>query len=375
MKINQERLKQTFIELCEIESPSGHEGEVAWYLKKVFSDELGFTVLEDNSQEITGSDTANIIVKIPGDNGRTPLLFNAHMDTVEPAKGVKVIFENGVFRSDGTTVLGGDDKAACAILIEVARFIKEYGLSRPPLEFVFTVCEEIGLLGAKALDVGLIEARSGYALDTTGTFNLINRAPCAIRFRIKVHGKSAHAGIAPEEGINAIVLASKAISQVPIGRIDSKTTANIGLIKGGKATNIVPDLVEIEGEVRSHDEKRLKEVQDEIIAPFHKLGLESQQKGKGPVVQVEINDDYPLLNIPEDHVLIETARSAAGHLGHSLKVQETGGGSDANILCGKGISTAILGIGMEKVHTTNECISLKAMVDTTQLVLQIIERW
>jgi len=372
--VSVERLKQTFIELASIESPSRREGEVAWYLRKVFSDELGHTVLEDASKVSTRSNTGNIIVRIPGGIVAPPLLFNAHMDTVEPSRGVKVRFEDGVFKTDGTTILGGDDKAACAILVEIARVLKEHPFEHPPLEFVFTVCEEIGLLGAKTLDLGLIQAKSGYALDATGTFNLINRAPTAVRFSIRVRGRSAHAGIAPEQGVNAIILAAKAIVQVPQGRIDQETTANIGLIKGGKATNIVPDLVEIEGEVRSHDEKRLREVQDKILGPFHRLRWDSHEE-REPVVQVDVATDYPLLRIPEEHPLVTTARSAAKALGRELLVQGTGGGSDANVLCGKGIDTAILGIGMEDVHTTKEQISLRAMVDSTEFILEIIRQW
>ncbi len=376
--INRERLKQTFVELCEIESPSRKEGEVAWYITKVFRDELGHEVVTDDSSQETGSETGNLVVRIEGTNGDTlaPLLFNAHMDTVGPTEGVKVLFEDGIFRTDGTTILGGDDKAAIAILMEVARCLKEQdGQLLPPLEFLFTVCEEIGLLGAKALDASILRARAGYALDTTGTFNLINRAPCAIRFSVKVHGKSAHAGIAPEKGINAISLAARAISKVPLGRIDPETTANIGIIRGGKATNIVPDLVEIEGEVRSHSEDRLKKVQDQVLAPFHQLQWDFDPKGEGPVVQVDVIDDYPVLNVPEDHRLVTTAREAAASMGRELKVETTGGGSDANILCGKGIDTVILGIGMENVHTTDEHIALSDMVECARFILEIISKW
>ena len=373
--IHKERLKKTFIELCEIESPSRHERDVAWYLTKVFRDELGHKVIEDDSRPQTGSNTGNIIVKIHGTIPAPPLLFNAHMDTVGPVEGIKVIYENDVFHTGGATILGGDDKAAIAILIEIARAIKEQAIATPPLEFLFTVCEEIGLLGAKALDEQLISARAGYALDTTGTFNLINRAPCAIRFKVKVYGKSAHAGIAPEDGVNAIRLASEAIVQVPLGRIDHETTSNIGIIHGGKATNIVPDLVEIEGEVRSHDEKKLRRVQDQVLAPFHKLRWSFDPKEWEPVVQVDVVDDYPVLKVPEDHLLIEAAKEAATRLGHQLDVQKTGGGSDANILCGKGIDTVILGIGMENVHTTQERITLSNMVDSARLILEIIKCW
>lgn len=373
--INKERLKGTFVELCEIESPSRNEKGVAWYLTRIFKDELGHRVIEDDSRERTGSDTGNLIVKINGTTQSPPLLFNAHMDTVGPVKGIKVIYENGYFHTDGTTILGGDDKAAIAILIEIARCIREKAIPTPPLEFLFTVCEEVGLLGAKALDPQLIEASSGYALDTTGTFNLVNMAPTAIRFKIKVMGKSAHAGIAPEQGVNAIRLASEAITKVPLGRIDHETTSNIGIIHGGKATNIVPDLVEIEGEVRSHDEKKLKTVQDRIFARFHQLRWSFTPKEWEPMIQIDVVDDYPLLKVHEGHPLVRTAEKAAQKLGRSLDIQKTGGGSDANILCSKGIDTVVLGIGMEEVHTTHERIALSNMVDSAEFIFEIIRQW
>ncbi len=385
--INKERLKETFIELVNIESPSRHEEEVCWYLKKVFKDELGFTVIEDSSQEITHSNANNLIVKIPGNPELSTLLFNAHMDTVTPARGVRCCFKDGIFFSEGDTVLGGDDKAACAILIEVGRCLKEFynsGSAKgdapynnfPPLEFLFTVCEEIGLLGAKALDVGLLEASAGYALDATGTFNLINRAPAGIKFKIIVKGKGAHAGIEPEKGLNAISLASKAINSLSVGRIDEITTSNIGLIRGGTATNIVPDEVIVEGEARSHSEERLKKCLDDILGAFHSLNRHKySQDGIRPVIQTEVINDYPLLNISDDHPLIKAAENACKDLKRSLTLQDTGGGSDANILCGKGIDMALIGIGMENVHTVDERIALQDMTDTGAFILKIIANW
>ncbi len=382
--IDVQRLKETFIHLASLESPSREEGELAAYLRGLFSEELGAEVFQDSTQDQTGSEVGNLIVRMPGERDADPLFFNAHMDTVEPARGVRVLFENGIFRSDGTTVLGADDKAAIAILIEVSRVLRQAGIPHGPIEYVFTVCEEVGLLGAKAFDPSLIKARAGYALDTVDPDVLINQAPAATRFKVKVLGRAAHAGLNPEQGINAIRLAAEAICRVPLGRLDEDTTANIGVIRGGKATNIVPEEVEVDGEVRSHREERLQEVQDEILAAFHQVVREHRPspdemaKGVGqvlPLVHTEVFNDYPRMIVPAEHPVVVTALQAGKALGRGLRVEKSGGGSDANVFNGKGLATVIMGIGMQKVHTTEEFIRLDDMVATAELVVEIIRRW
>lgn len=382
--VDVERLKRTFMRLASLESPSRKEGRLAAHLADLFSRELGAEVFHDSSQRETGSEAGNLVVRIPGRRTATPLFFNAHMDTVEPCKGVKVVFEHGVFHSDGTTVLGADDKAAIAILVEVARLLEEEGVSHGPIEYVFTVCEEVGLLGAKAFDPSLIQARAGYALDTVDPDVLINQAPAATRFRIKVLGRASHAGLNPEQGIHAIRIAAEAICRIPLGRLDEDTTANIGVIHGGKATNIVPEEVEVQGEVRSHDEKRLQEVQDGILSAFHGVVQAHRppphematRTGKAlPVAQAVVFNDYPRMHVDEAHPLVVSALDAARALGRDLRVEKSGGGSDANVFNGKGLATVIMGIGMQKVHTTEEFIRLDDMVSTVQLVMEIIKRW
>jgi len=380
IRINSERLADTFLTLVRMDSPSRHEGQVAKWLKTWFKDLPGAVVTEDASAPETGSETGNLIIKLKGNQDRPPLFFNAHMDTVEPGTGIKPVFSGGVFRSDGSTILGGDDKAAIAILLETINCLHENKLGFGPLEMVFTTCEEIGLLGAKALDTSILQSKSGYALDSTDTDAVINRAPAAIRFSIDVYGRSAHAGINPEKGINAIKVAAHAISQAPQGRIDQDTTCNIGVIKGGNATNIIPDLVNVRGEVRSHNEDLLKKTQDQLIGCFHRSAQEfrKQMAGTGskePFVTSTVKDDYPLMNVPENHKVVKTVLKAGSNLGRELRLQKTGGGSDANIFNRKGLATVILGIGMQKVHTTDEFITLSDMEKTCRLVLEIIDCW
>ncbi len=373
-RINRDRLADTFRQLVLMDSPSREEGAVADWIKRTLKEEIGAEVIEDQSRGQTGSESGNIIARIPGAEKVVPLFFNAHMDTVEPGRGIKIIFKDGIFQSDGTTVLGADDKAAIAILIETARLLKEHRVSHGPIEFLFTVCEEIGLLGAKLLDPALLEAKAGYALDSSDPEVLINQAPCAIRFKVRVVGKAAHAGLHPELGINAIQVAARALAEIPLGRIDEYTTANVGLIHGGKATNIVPEEVELEGEVRSHNPEKLKEVQDQILETFHRIALDFKlMENPGlPLIKTKIIDDYPLMSVSEVHPLITTAAKAAKGLGRNLRLDMTGGGSDANIFNAKGLATVVMGIGMQNVHTTSEHISLDDMVDAAELVLEII---
>ncbi len=375
IKINRDRLADTFRQLVSIDSPSREEGAVADWIKRTLKEEIGAEVIEDQSRGQTGSESGNIIARIQGTEKIAPLFFNAHMDTVEPGRGIKVILKDGIFQSDGTTVLGADDKAAIAILVETARLLKEHKVSHGPIEFLFTVCEEIGLLGAKSLDPALLEARAGYALDSSDPEVLINQAPCAIRFKVRVVGKAVHAGLHPELGINAIQVAARALAEVPMGRIDEYTTANVGLIHGGKATNIVPEEVELEGEVRSHNPEKLREVRDQILETFHRIALDFKpvENFGLPLIKTEIIDDYPLMSVSEEHPLITTAAKAAKGLGEKLRLEMTGGGSDANIFNAKGLATVVMGIGMQNVHTTSEHIRLDDMVAAAEMVLEIIQ--
>jgi tripeptide aminopeptidase len=297
----------------------------------------------------------------------------AHLDTVAPGKGIKPLREGNIIRSDGTTVLGADDKAGVAIILEVVKTLQEKSLPHPPLEIVFTVCEEIGLLGAKELDYNSITASWGIVLDGGSINEVTNRAPSANRFSIKIHGKEAHAGIAPETGLNSIVLAAQAISQLQLGRIDDESTANIGLIKGGVATNIVPNLVEIEGEARSHDPSKLVAITDKICQTFKEL--EAKSYGNiAPRVEIAIRTDYPVMRVEEKHPLIQEVFEAAKKIGIEMHLKKGGGGSDANIFNAKGIATLILGTGMSHPHTVNEILKIDELVKSASLLLTLLSQ-
>ncbi len=375
MKVNRDRLADTFKCLAEIDSISRAESAICSEIRQRL-DLLGAKTVIDDSASQTGSDTGNLTAFFEGHNSNAaPLLLNAHMDTVEPGRGIKAVLEDGVFTSAGDTILGADDKSAIAILLETMNVLKENHLHHGPLELVFTTCEEIGLLGALHLDLNPLQSTMGYALDATDINGIITRAPSARWFDFKIHGKSAHAGAAPEKGINAIALASKAIASLEIGRIDHETTANIGVIKGGLAANIVPDLVTVTGEVRSHDASKLEQYADNMVLAF-KDAVKTDKKPTGefepPYLTVDILNEFPGTKIPDNHPIVMLAQNAAKNLGRSLEIKSSGGCADANILFQKGLAMGVLGTGMRKMHTTRETVGLDDMIAGCHLLIEII---
>lgn len=373
--INKDRLAETFKLLVEIDSVSREEGKFAKEIKKVL-ESMGATTFVDSAGEKTGSDTGNLVAKFKGNVSAPPLLINAHMDTVEPGKGIKAILKNGIFTSDGSTILGADDKSSIAVILETLRVLKEDELQYGPIDLVLTICEEIGLLGAKHFDSSLIDAKFGYALDATDVDGIIVRAPAANRLEFRIHGKDSHAGAAPEKGINAILLASKAIASLEIGRIDKETTCNIGIIEGGIATNIVPNLVTVKGEVRSHDNHKLTKVTDDIVSSFKDI-VESfrkiDSKDDLPSLEVSIEKDFSSTDIPEDHRVVAMAVQAGKNLGRKIVCKTSGGGADANIFFETGIIAGVLGTGMRDMHTVREHVKLEDMVKATELLIEIIK--
>ncbi len=370
--INTQRLATRFKTLCEIDSLSRHEKDVALEIEKMLTT-MGAQVCYDSAREKVGGNCSNLIAKFKGTVDKSPLFLSGHMDTVGPGEGIKVQFKDGVFRSDGTTILGSDDKSAIAIILEVMEVILENKIDYPPVEIIFTVCEEIGLLGAKHLDYSLMDSKFGYILDSTDTEGIVTRAPAANKITVKIYGKAAHAGAAPEKGINAIQIASRAISKLTLGRLDEETTCNIGTIKGGVATNIVPEFVEIHGEARSHGIDKLKSVTGNMIKVFQEASDEFKTNGMNPRVEIHVDDDFPMTRIPEDHMVIRLAKKAAANLGIALTARTIGGGADANVFFGKGIMAGVLGTGMTDVHTLSESIDIRDMENSVRLVMEILK--
>jgi len=377
IKINRERLATSFTELCEISSPSRKEAEVLTYLKEKFTELGAESIYEDNSATKTGSNCGNLIIRFSGSLAeKEELFFSCHMDTVEPADNVEVVRTGDIFTSKGDTILGGDDKSGIAAIIEMITCLQENKTPHASFDVILTTCEEIGLLGAKHLETDMIQAKYGYALDSTGINNVIIGAPTANKIEITVKGLAAHAGLAPESGINAITLAAKALSKIRVGRLDDESTSNFGIISGGVASNIVADLVTIQGEVRSHSPEKAQKYTQEITDVFSaEVANWVKQEATGealPSVECVITDDYPALSLDIGSPVIKRIKEASAKCGKELNYIVAGGGSDANILNGHGFPTAIVASGMEKVHTLDEELDLNNLVEATELVFSLV---
>jgi tripeptide aminopeptidase len=375
--INHERLKNLLIELIKIDSLSRKELDVAVRLKREMED-LGATVFIDDAGEKVGGNVGNLIAHFPGTNtGAQPLLLSAHMDTVVPGEGIVPILDGDILRTDGRTVLGGDDKSGVAIICEVLRVMKENRLPCGAIDVVFTICEEAGLIGAKCLDVSKLRARTGLVLDSDSVGFLFTKAPAANRMEFRVHGLEAHAGVCPEKGINAIKVAADGIAQMQLGRIDFETTANIGVVEGGMAVNIVPNQVVLKGEARSHSQEKLdrqtKHMQSclETAAARHFLALEGKRHSAR--VEAKIERDYDRMDVPESAPIVQLVHAAAKNLNLEVKTGATGGGCDANVLNQKGLVVANLGTGMREFHTVKEWLDLKDLQVSAQMVLEIVK--
>lgn len=369
--IKRERLVNEFIELVQIDSETKYEGEIAKVLKQKFT-ELGLEVLEDQAKEKTGHEANNLICNLPGNvKEADTIFFTSHMDTVTPGKKVKPTIQDDYITSDGTTILGADDKAGIAVLLETIRTLKENNIDHGDIQFVITVGEESGLVGAKAIDTNLLQAKYGYALDSDGEVgSLIVAAPYQSKIKAKIYGKSAHAGVEPEKGVSAITVAAKAIAQMKLGRIDEETTANISYFHGGKInqTNVVCDYVEIVGEARSLQQVKLKNITEEMKKAFVEV---AEQHGGS--AEVEIKEMYPGFQLNKDDPVVQIAQQTATQLGFSTKLLKSGGGSDANIFNSHGIPTANLAVGYEYIHTTNERIHIDHLINLTKFIIGIIQ--
>ncbi|GIN85554.1 hypothetical protein J6TS2_19400 [Heyndrickxia sporothermodurans] len=366
---NQERLLNEFLELVQIDSETKNEGNISKVLKKKFED-LGVEVFEDDTMAQTGHGAGNLICTLQGTKqGVDTIYFTSHMDTVVPGNGVKPSIKDGYVVTDGTTILGADDKAGLAAMFEAIRNIKEQNIEHGTIQFVITVGEESGLVGAKALDPSLIKAKYGFALDSDGKVgNVVVAAPTQAKVRAVIHGKTAHAGVAPEKGVSAISIAAKAVSRMPLGRLDEETTANIGRFEGGQATNIVCDRVDVLAEARSLVPEKMEAQVAKMKEAFEQAAVEM-----GGKAEVEVNVMYPGFKFADGDLVVEVAKKAATKIGRECKLEQSGGGSDANVIAGFGVPTVNLAVGYEEIHTTNERMPVEELVKLAEMVVAIIQ--
>ncbi|WP_379162050.1 M20/M25/M40 family metallo-hydrolase [Paenibacillus sp. sgz5001063] len=369
--ISQERLIQEFMELVRVDSETGNERQIADVLKDKFS-ALGLTVIEDDSKERTGHGAGNLFVTWPAVEGVSApkMLFTCHMDTVVPGQNIQpTLGADGWITSDGSTILGSDDKAGLAALFEAIRVIQEDNLAHGQLQFVITAGEESGLLGARNMDPSHLDADFGFALDSNGEVGAIAvAAPTQAKVTMQIFGKSAHAGVNPEDGISAIQVASKAISAMKLGRIDNETTANIGKFAGGGPTNVVCDHVQLDAEARSIVQEK---VERQIASMREALETTTREYGAESEFRSEII--YPAFSFNEHDPVVKLAERAITSLGLTPRLFASGGGSDANVFNGLKVPTVNLAVGYEHIHTTKERIKAADIVKVAELVVAIVK--
>lgn len=365
--INENRLVEKFIEYVKIDSETLNEKAFADHLYAEL-DELGFDLFKDEIGQSFGSNGYNIYGYLHGDLDLEPLVLSCHMDTVTPGVGIQPVIRDGAIYSDGTTILGGDDKSGIAAIVEAIKVVQEKKMDHRPLEVVFTIAEEGGLKGSKNFDCSRVKSRKGLVFDSGGDVGaVITKAPAQDKFTFKVIGKAAHAGIAPEEGINAIQVAAEAISNMNLLRIDEETTANIGIIQGGNATNIVTPEVTVIAEARSLKNDKLdiqsKHMMDTFDSAAEKFGA------KVEIIMERTNNAF---QISDDHDLIGLMASCFDRMGVDMTLKSSGGGSDANNFNEKGIEMINLATGMSKVHTNDEFITIDNLTKVSRLVYEVI---
>ncbi|MEW9500334.1 M20/M25/M40 family metallo-hydrolase [Jeotgalibacillus marinus] len=368
--INEKRLLEEFLELVQVDSETKHEAEIAVVLKEKFN-ALGVNVEEDDSMGETGHGANNLICTLEGiKEGVDPIYFTSHMDTVTPGKSIKpIVKDDGYVHTDGTTILGADDKAGIAAMLEMIRQLKEQNIEHGTIQFIITAGEESGLVGAKELNPSYVKAKLGYAVDSDGKVgNIVVAAPTQAKVKAVIHGKTAHAGVAPEKGVSAITIASKAIASMPLGRLDEETTANIGRFEGGSATNIVCDRVDVLAEARS----LVPEKMEAQVAKM-KNAFEQAAEEMGGKADVEVEIMYPGFKFQEQDEVVQIALRAVESIGRPSALLTSGGGSDANVIAGLGIPTVNLAVGYEEIHTKNEKMPIEELNKLSELLIAVVK--
>lgn len=356
--INKSRLLQTLYELVEIDSPSGDEEAVALKLKGIL---VGLGV--DTDLDSYG----NLVGRFGSGN---PILLSAHMDTVEPGRGIKPQIDGDRVISSGTTILGGDCKAGIAAIIEGITSLSEEGVSPKPFEIAFTRQEEIGLVGARNLDFSKLTAKEAIVFDGEGPVTQItSSSPTHVRFEIAVTGRAAHAGVEPEKGVSAILVASELVVRLPQGRLDDSTTFNIGVIEGGSVTNAVPEKANLKGEFRSHN----KDTLSDITGILTKVSKEVRDIYPEAIIDLELYPQFEAYSVMEGDLGIDRVVDAMGKLGLTHTLLPSGGGTDGNIFRLNGISAAVVGMADHNAHTTREYVSIPELVDAARLCEQLLK--
>ena len=366
--MEKERLLKTFSDLVSIYSPSLSERLVCDYLSSKLN-KLGFSLHEDLVGERIGGNCGNLYGFLPGDESLEPLLFCAHMDTVEHTCGKQAIFhEDGLITSNGETILGSDALSGVSAIIEAITIIKEENINHRPIEVLFCVAEEVYGLGSKFFDYSMIKSKESYTLDLSGKVgSAAYKAPSLLTFDIIVKGKSCHSNFKSSESVNAITVAAKSIVQIKTGRIDENSTCNIGLIQGGRAPNIVPDLCTVKGEIRSYSHNETFILLNEVIEIFSKIAKEH-----GAKIEVSHQLHIEAYETPLNHSVVKRFQNICEELDITCELCSTLGGSDNNNIEQHGINGLVLASAMNNCHSCEEYTSVSELENITKIVIELM---
>ena len=358
------RVVDLFLELCAIPSPPGQERAVADRITREL-DAIGLEWDEDGCGPTIGSTAGNVLCRVPGNvEGGVPIFLCAHFDTVPLDGDLRPVLDDGIVRNAGGTILGADDKSALAVMVEAARRIVEDERPHAGVELLFTPMEEIGLVGANAFDATRLEARVGYVYDQAAPIgDVVVGSPTAQELELTFVGRAAHAGMYPEDGRSAVLAAARAIVDMPLGRIDEVTSANVGLVRGGTARNVVPERCTLEAEVRSHDDARVSEVVQQIVDAAAFAASVSECS-----LETRVEPKYRGYRFREDDLAVRLAVEALAQTGYTARLGLSGGAADANVFNARGLQCVNLANGMTDIHTPDERIAiedLERMVDVT----------
>ena len=362
------RVVDLFLDLCAIPSPPGQERAVADRITREL-DAIGLEWDEDGCGPAIGSTAGNVLCRLPGNVEGVPIFLCAHFDTVPLDGDLEPVLDDGIVRNAGGTILGADDKSALAVMVEAARRIVEEGRPHAGVELLFTPMEEIGLVGANAFDATRLQARVGYVYDQAAPIgDVVVGSPTAQELELTFVGRAAHAGMYPEEGRSAVVAAARAIVDMPLGRIDEVTSANVGLVRGGTARNVVPERCSLEAEVRSHDDARVTEVVQQIVdaaafaASLSECSLETRVEQK-----------YRGYRFRDDDLAVRLAVRALGQAGYTARLGLSGGAADANVFNARGLQCVNLANGMTDIHTPDERIAIEDLERMVDVALALVD--
>jgi tripeptide aminopeptidase len=357
-----------FLELCAIPSPTGSERAVADRVG-AYLDELGLAWDEDGAAVELGGTAGNLYACLPATAEGTPIFLCAHTDTVPPEAGIDPVVEDGIVRTAGGTILGADNKAAIVVILEAVRLVVRERRPHAGIELVFTSQEEVGLKGAAAFDHTRLRARTGFVFDQGASVGeIVLGSPHARTLDLRFHGRASHAGMAPEEGRSAIAAASRAVADFRLGAIDDETSANVGVITGGTARNVVPEWCSFQAEVRSHDERKATELVREMLetAAFAASLGECE-------LETQVRPGFVGYRFKEGDPAVQLAATALDAAGYEPSYALSGGGADANVFNAHGLECVNLANGMREIHTPSEHIAVADLDGMVEVTLALVD--